>query len=31
MLGTMWGMYVAAERYKASGDPPSTAAPSNPS
>jgi hypothetical protein len=28
MLGTMWGMYVAAERYKASADPASIAAPS---
>jgi len=31
MLGTMWGMYVAAERYKASGGSVSTAASSNPS
>jgi hypothetical protein len=31
MLGTMWGMYVAAERYKAFGGSVSTAASSNPS
>jgi multisubunit Na+/H+ antiporter MnhB subunit len=31
MLGTMWGMYVAAERYKASADAASIAAPSHPS